>query len=127
MNAAVWNRSYHLRKLFPCSSLNHHHGRRLLSTATELDRICELAASNLRFGSGATAEVGQDLAFMKAKRVIVVTDSHVAQLNPMNVLLESLEASNIEYIVYDKVRVEPNKKSFQDAIGLAFHVGMDSE
>jgi hydroxyacid-oxoacid transhydrogenase len=83
---------------------------------TEFDTICELASSNLRFGPGSTSEVGQDLEFMKAKNVIVVTDTTVEQLPPMTVLKESLERHNIHYDVYNQVRVEPNDVSFRHAI-----------
>lgn len=82
-----------------------------------LDQICELAASNLRFGPGATAEVGKDLAEgFKAKRVVVFTDAHIEKLKPMQVLVESLERSGLEFSVFSKVRVEPNDVSFREAI-----------
>lgn len=82
----------------------------------ELDKICELASSNLRFGSGATSEVGDDLAFLKAKKVLVVTDDTVMKLPPMQVLQESLQRAGIDFEVYSQVRVEPNDVSFQHAI-----------
>ena len=89
---------------------------RCLSTIVT-DSICELAASNLRFGPGATREVGQDLAEgFGAQRVVVFTDPTVRSLPPMQVLQESLETNCVDYVVYDKVRVEPNEASFQDAI-----------
>jgi hydroxyacid-oxoacid transhydrogenase len=82
------------------------------------DPICELAASNLRFGPGATAEVGMDLRdALGAKSVVVFTDPNVKQLDCMQVVLESLEQSQIQNVfVYDQVRVEPNEASFQHAI-----------
>ena len=45
-----------------CASQLSFRRRSFASLATtELDKIFELASSNLRFGSGATAEVGEDL------------------------------------------------------------------
>ena len=139
MNAArMVTRYKHFRELRQFSSMvttvgdSHTQNRpRCLSTSTtttnnDLDKICELAASNLRFGPGATAEVGQDLAFMKVQKVIVVTDAQVSKLPPMNVLLESLETNNIEYVVYDQVRVEPNEKSFQHAIQAFSDINYDA-
>jgi hydroxyacid-oxoacid transhydrogenase len=82
----------------------------------EFDKICEMAASNLRFGPGATSEVGQDLAFRKSKKVIVVTDSNLSKLTPMTVLIDSLQKNAIDYVIYDQVRIEPNDQSFQHAI-----------
>ncbi len=80
------------------------------------DKICELASSNLRFGPGATAEVGQDLAFMGAKKVLIVTDKTVMTLPPFQVLQESLKRSQINFEVFSEVRVEPNDVSFKQAI-----------
>ena len=90
--------------------------RSFASTTTEFDKICELASSNLRFGAGATAEVGDDLAFLKAKKVLVVTDTNILKLPPMQVVQESLQRQGIDFEVYSQVRVEPNDKSFQHAI-----------
>jgi hydroxyacid-oxoacid transhydrogenase len=83
----------------------------------ELDTVCELAASNLRFGAGATAEVGQDVKdFFRGHRVVLFTDPTIRELPCMNVVLESLERSGVSAVVYDQVRVEPNDTSFQHAI-----------
>ena len=90
---------------------------RRFSTEDALDRICELAASNLRFGPGSTAEVGKDLAeSFKARRVVVFTDVNIEKLPPMQVLSESLERSGIDFTVYNQVRIEPNDVSFRHAI-----------
>ena len=44
-----------------------------------------MACSNVRYGPGVTAEVGMDLANMKAKHVGVYTDKNLANLPPMKV------------------------------------------
>lgn len=44
---------------------------------------------------------------MDAKNVLVVTDPIVRALPPMEVVIDSLEASKIRYAIYDRVRVEP--------------------
>ena len=82
----------------------------------QFDQICELTSSNLRFGEGATAEVGQDLASMRAQKVLIVTDETVARLPPMQVLEESLFRNGIEYEIFRDVKVEPNDVSFRTAI-----------
>ena len=87
------------------------------TTGGEMDQICELAASNLRFGPGSTAEVGADLKdVLSAKRVVVFTDKNVRRLPCMSVLLESLDHHKVDFVVYDDTRVEPNDISFQHAI-----------
>jgi hydroxyacid-oxoacid transhydrogenase len=102
------------KSLIPSSSLCRC--RCFSSNEFEFDNVCELAASNLRFGPGATAEVGQDLAFMRREKVIVVTDSTVSKLDSMKVLVESLQSNGIDFEVFDQVRIEPNDQSFRQAI-----------
>ncbi|KLO19947.1 iron-containing alcohol dehydrogenase 1 [Schizopora paradoxa] len=77
----------------------------------------EVAAANLRFGDGVTAEVGMDLKNMKARKVGVFTDPNVAKLLPMKMAIESLESqSDLPYEVYDRVVAEPTEASWRDAI-----------
>jgi hydroxyacid-oxoacid transhydrogenase len=79
----------------------------------------EMAASSIRFGPGVTREVGLDLADMGARKALVITDSVVARLAPVQTVLESLESAGVEYTLYDRVRVEPTDESFLDAIAFA--------
>lgn len=96
--------------------------RRYLSASSNnnnavYDRVCELAASNLRFGPGATEEVGQDLALQhRCQKVVVFTDETIAKLPCMQTVIESLEKNKVDYTVFKDVRVEPNDASFQRAI-----------
>ncbi|BGP45663.1 hypothetical protein JCM10450v2_001493 [Rhodotorula kratochvilovae] len=87
--------------------------------APQGDYAFEVAASNLRFGEGVTREVGMDFANQKARKVGVFTDKTVAKLLPMQMALESLDASNVKYEVFDRSRVEPNQQSWEDAIAFA--------
>lgn len=87
------------------------------SNTTTTDPICEMAASNLRFGKGSTAEVGLDLRDgYFARRVVVFTDQTIRKLKCMDVVMDSLEHNQLDVTVYDSVRVEPNDESFKDAI-----------
>ena len=79
----------------------------------------EMATSSIRYGPGVTREVGMDLADLGVKNVLVVTDAVVRGLRPVDVVLESLEASGTRFTVYDRVRVEPTDESFLDAIAFA--------
>ena len=58
-----------------------------------------MACSNIRYGPGVTAEVGMDLANLKAKKVGVYTDKVVATLPAMKTTLESLTQNNINFKV----------------------------
>jgi hydroxyacid-oxoacid transhydrogenase len=60
-----------------------------------------------------------DFANMKARTVGVYTDSIVGKLLPMQQARESLDANGINYVVFDRCRVEPNQESWQDGIQFA--------
>ncbi|HYW81245.1 MAG TPA: hydroxyacid-oxoacid transhydrogenase, partial [Thermoguttaceae bacterium] len=77
------------------------------------------ATSNIRFGVGVTREVGMDLADLGVRRALVVTDPNLAKLAPVATVLESLRREKIEFALFDRVRVEPTDRSFQEAIDAA--------
>ena len=76
----------------------------------------EMAVASIRFGTGVTREVGQDLLDLGVRRVLVVTDPQIAKLPPVHTVLASLESAGVAAVVFDRVRVEPTDESFQDAI-----------
>jgi hydroxyacid-oxoacid transhydrogenase len=84
-----------------------------------LEYAFEMAASSIRFGPGVTREVGMDLAELKAKRVMVLTDPNLARLRPVATVLESLGDNGISFSLFDRVRVEPTDVSFREAIEFA--------
>ncbi|KAF5388190.1 hypothetical protein D9615_000409 [Tricholomella constricta] len=114
----------------PCHSPSHTHSHsgqlnalsqlRTFATpvnAVEKEYAFEVAASNLRFGDGVTAEVGKDLKNMKARKVGVFTDPNVAKLLPMKNTIASLEAeSDLPFEVFDQVVAEPTEDSWRKAI-----------
>lgn len=79
----------------------------------------ELATSNLRYGAGATREIGMDLADRKIGSVLLLTDPNLVDLPPVVTARESLEANGISYVLFDRVRVEPTDRSFREAIEVA--------
>lgn len=86
----------------------------------EKEYAFEVAASNLRFGDGVTAEVGMDLKNMKARKVAVFTDPNVANLRPMKTALAALESqSDLPFEVFDQVVAEPTEDSWRQAIAWA--------
>ena len=83
------------------------------------DYAFEMAASALRFGAGVTREVGADLAELGVRKVLVVTDTVIGALPPVQAVIDSLDANRLAWGLYDRVRVEPTDESFQDAIAFA--------
>ncbi|KAL7530463.1 hypothetical protein ACHAXR_005215, partial [Thalassiosira sp. AJA248-18] len=88
------------------------------------DPICELASSTLRYGPSSTSELGHDLAYMNAKRILLFVDPHIRTLAPFANVMSSIEQhapSGHQVDVYDKILVEPNNISFQHAIDYTSH------
>ena len=83
------------------------------------ESVITVSASNIKFGSGATREVGYEMARLGAKRVMVVTDPKIAQLPPAAVVMDSLRAAGIEAVLFDRVAVEPTDSSYKEAIAFA--------
>lgn len=79
----------------------------------------EMAASAIRFGSGATREVGADMVDLGAHHVLVFTDPNLRNLPPVLTTLESLQNNKVRHTVFDRVRVEPSDESLQEAIRFA--------
>jgi hydroxyacid-oxoacid transhydrogenase len=90
------------------------------------DTAFEMSVSNVRFGAGVTREVGMDLADLGARRILVLTDPIVARLPPAQTVADSLATAGLEFVIYDRVRVEPTDESFLDAIAFARDRGFDA-
>ncbi len=89
------------------------------------ETIFTLDTSSIKFGPGATRELGDDLRGLSVSRVMLVTDRRVAGLEPVAVALESLREAGIEPVVFDQVRVEPTDGSFKEAIRFATEGNFD--
>ena len=79
----------------------------------------EMATSNVRVGVGVTREIGMELADSGVRRVMVLTDGNLCKLPPVATVLTALDDENIEYVLFDHVRVEPTGASFREAIAFA--------
>ncbi len=91
----------------------------------ESETIFTMDTSSIKYGNGATREVGFDMSAQGAKRVMVVTDERVAQTETVAVVLESLRSEGIEALLFDRVRVEPTDISFKEAIQYAVEHDVD--
>src|SRR5918912_1134716 len=89
------------------------------------ETIFTMDASSIKFGPGATREVGEDMRALGARRVMVVTDSRLAQLEPVQTAVEALRTAGIDAVLYDQVRVEPTDTSFKQAIEFATQGNFD--
>ncbi len=84
-----------------------------------LETVLTMSSASIKYGFGATREVGYDMKELAAHRVMVVTDVRLAGLPPVAVALEALRREGIDPVLYTEVRVEPTDVSFRDAIRFA--------
>jgi hydroxyacid-oxoacid transhydrogenase len=75
--------------------------------------------SSIKYGPGATREVGHDMKELGARRAMVVTDPRLAKSQPVSVTLEALAEAGIDAVLFDRVSVEPTDASFKEAIRFA--------
>ena len=83
------------------------------------DYAFEMSTSNLRYGPGVSREVGMDLADLGVERVMVLTDSNLKEMSPVQKVLEAISDQKIDYALFDQVRVEPTDGSLKEAIAFA--------
>ena len=83
------------------------------------DAVFTYGSPSLKFGPGASEEIGFDLAALGAKRVLVVTDAGVSATGSPQRVAEAMRAYGVEAQVWDGVHVEPTDESLQQAIDAA--------
>ena len=74
------------------------------------------AAPRLKFGPGAIAEIGHDVAALGARSVLVVTDPQLAATGHPERVAEALRLSDLTAQVQDSAAVEPSDASLAAAV-----------
>jgi hydroxyacid-oxoacid transhydrogenase len=97
-----------------------------MMSAPSFDSAFQVSMSNLRFGQGATREIGMDLEDMGLARTLLVIDPALRDLPTGGVVLAALRASRVDFDVFDDVEVEPTDASFRRAIEAAKSDQFDS-
>ena len=83
------------------------------------ETVFTYGSPQLKFGPGASAEIGHDLRQLGARRVLVVTDPGVAATGSPGRVAEQLASFGIVAVVHDSARVEPTDASLLMAIDRA--------
>jgi hydroxyacid-oxoacid transhydrogenase len=87
------------------------------------ESVFTYGAPQLKFGAGASAEIGYDLTQYGARRVLVVTDPGVAATGGPQRVAEQMKAYGIEAVIFDRSRVEPTDAAMEEAIAYARATG----
>ncbi|GAA0844228.1 hydroxyacid-oxoacid transhydrogenase [Streptosporangium amethystogenes subsp. fukuiense] len=88
----------------------------MFSTPSNPESVFTYGAPALKFGSGASAEIGFDLGQYGARHVLVITDPGVAATGAPRRIAEQLSGFGIQASVYEGVRVEPTDESLLAAV-----------
>ena len=80
------------------------------------ETVFTYGAPALKYGAGASDEIGYDLSEYGAGRVLVITDPGVAATGHPQRVAEQMAGFGIEVQVYDGVHVEPTDRSMRDAV-----------
>lgn len=94
------------------------------------ERVFTYAAPGLKFGRGASDEIGwdvhqlcRDLPAGTARRVLLVTDPGVAGTGHPDRIADGMRSRGLEVVVYAEARVEPTDASLEAAIAAARETG----
>ncbi|WUL12545.1 iron-containing alcohol dehydrogenase [Amycolatopsis sp. NBC_00355] len=91
--------------------------------ATEHETVFTYGAPALKYGTGASDEIGYDLTQYGARRVLVVTDPQVAATGWPRRIADGITGYGIETEIFDGVHVEPTDVSMQKAVDFARGTG----
>ncbi|WP_243395152.1 hydroxyacid-oxoacid transhydrogenase [Nocardioides currus] len=92
------------------------------------ETIFTYAAPGLKFGAGASAEIGHDLHQLvgsdeRRPRVLLVTDPGVAATGHPERIARQITRRRFDVTVFDRARVEPTDESLEEAIAFARDAG----
>jgi hydroxyacid-oxoacid transhydrogenase len=84
-----------------------------------METVFAMDSSAIKFGPGATAEIGDDLQVRGCQRVMLLTDPRLVDSPIVQSARKALDIAGIDYDVFDDIQVEPTDQSFMTAIDAA--------
>jgi alcohol dehydrogenase class IV len=79
------------------------------------ETVFVMEMSPIKFGLGATDEIGYDARRLGLGRVLVITDKHLADLGLAGRVRGLLDEQGVKAEIYDGVEVEPTDRSMEEA------------
>ena len=83
------------------------------------ETVFTYGSPQLKFGTGASAEIGYDLASLGARSALVVTDPGISATGLPQRVAEQMKAYDVTAVVFDGVHVEPTDESMRAAVEFA--------
>jgi len=83
------------------------------------ESVITMSSASIKYGFGATREVGFDMRELGVKRVMVVTDQNLVEKEPVKITMKALEEEGLEAVLYSSTCIEPTDASLREAIDFA--------
>lgn len=83
------------------------------------ETVFTYGAPALKFGSGASDEIGYDLSQYNARRILLITDPGVAATGHPARVAEQIASYGMEVMIFDSVHIEPTDASLEAAVAFA--------
>ena len=83
------------------------------------ETVFVMEMSPIKFGLGATDEIGYDARRLGLRKVLVVSDRHLAELGLPERVVGLLGEQGVKAEIYDGVEIEPTDRSIEEAAGHA--------
>ncbi|GAB3972567.1 hydroxyacid-oxoacid transhydrogenase [Actinoallomurus acanthiterrae] len=95
----------------------------MAAVPSDPESVFTYGAPHLKFGPGASGEIGFDLAQYGVRRALIVTDPGVAATGAPERIADRMKKYGIETAVFDEVHVEPTDASLRHAVDRARESG----
>ena len=79
------------------------------------EKIFTMDTSGIKFGNGSTEEAGYEAKRLGLKKVLVLTDRNIENLNLFQIVQDSLVKYGVNFSIYNDVVTEPTDTSFKNA------------
>lgn len=89
------------------------------------ENVIVMDTSSIKFGAGATAEIGYDMAGLGCKRVMVLIDPGLSGCAAEETVLKALATEGVDAVPYNQIEIEPTDHSFKQAVDFAQKGGFD--
>ncbi len=93
---------------------------------SQFETVIPLHTARLKFGEGATDELGYELKTLGARRVMLVADPELWQFGLVDRVKTLVEDEGLELHIFDQIHVEPTDRSFRQAIAAVDGLQIDT-
>jgi len=94
--------------------------------SADFESVIPLMMAKLKFGIGATEELGYELKTIGAHGILLVADQHLWDVGLVDKVKTIVKDEGIQLAIYDEIHIEPTDVSFRYAIDYAQGIEVDA-